>query len=50
MVLHVFPNLGTYNIALFPRVAQNSREKGVSEGLETLRALKVIPGADFFLH
>ena len=48
-ILHLGPNLRTYDVDFFLRIAQLTGEDCVGESLETFADLQVIPGADFFL-
>ena len=49
-ILHLLPNLVAHDINLLARVLEHAAEEGVSEGLEALHDLQVVPGADFFLR
>ena len=49
-VLHLLADLGTDDIDLLLRVAQNAREKSIREGFEAFHDLEVVPGADLLLR
>lgn len=49
-VLHLVPDQRTDDIDLPLRVAENTREEGISESFEAFVNLEVIPTTDFFLR